>query len=67
MIGVLQQIFTIVFAFIFLKEQIGNLTLFGILIATVGAVLISYEKKENRTHEIRDRKFKRASYLNTLK
>ena len=67
MIGVLQQIFTIVFAFIFLKEKIGNLTLFGILIATVGAILISYEKKENRTYETRDRKFKRASYLNTLK
>jgi len=44
--GTLQPVFTIVLAILFLKEQLSQIELLGIVLAICGALLLSYEKKK---------------------
>jgi len=45
--GTLQPVFTIVLAILFLKEQLSQVELLGIVLAICGALLLSYEKKKS--------------------
>ncbi len=45
--GTLQPVFTIVLAILFLKEQLSQIELLGIVLAICGALLLSYEKKKS--------------------
>lgn len=46
--GALQPVFTIVLAIIFLSESIKSLELIGIVLAIIGALALSYEKKKKQ-------------------
>ncbi len=45
--GTLQPVFTIVLALLFLSERFSLVEFFGILLAILGALLLSYEKRKN--------------------
>ena len=47
--GTLQPVFTIVLAILFLKEQLSQIEMLGIVLAICGALLLSYEKKKSLT------------------
>jgi uncharacterized membrane protein len=44
--GTLQQLFTIVFAVIILNERLDLASCFGIVLAILGAFLLSFDQKE---------------------